>query len=69
MSNVLDTLPSHLRLLDVKDAAAILNVSLRWLKAEISAQRFPSVAVGPQTIKVRLSDIEAHIEKNLRGAA
>lgn len=64
----MDTI-NTLKMYKVEDVAEMLDVPIRWLRQQIYDGKFPSVFLGPQTIRVRHADLEAYINQHARGAA
>jgi len=59
------------RMLSTAEVAVILNVSRRIVLDWIATGDLPAFRIGPQTrvIRVRESDLETFIEKNIRAMA
>lgn len=53
-------------LLTLKQAAEILNVSLRTMCAIRSRGDIPVVQASPRTIRIRRKDLDTYIEENLQ---
>ena len=53
-------------LLTLKQAAKILNVSLRTMCSLRSRGVIPVVQISPRTIRIRRKDLDAYIEENLQ---
>jgi excisionase family DNA binding protein len=57
------------RLVELKEAGAVLGVHERTLRAWAAAGKFPVVRLSRRCLRVRLSDLEAFVESRTVAAS